>query len=57
MAKFVLSNNNFEFSGKDFQQILGTAAGTKFASPYTCIYMDAIKTEGLQTQDLNHYYG
>ena len=29
MAKFVLSNNYFEFSEKVFQQISGTAIGTK----------------------------
>ena len=50
MAKFVLSNNDFEFSEKVFQQISGTATGTKFALPYACIYMDEVETEFLQTQ-------
>ena len=50
IAKFVLSNNYFEFSEKVFQQILGTAVGTKFVSPYACIYMDEVETEFLQTQ-------
>ena len=49
IAKFILSNNYFEFSEKVFQQILGTAIGTKFAPPYACIYMDEVETEFLQT--------
>ena len=35
MAEFVLSNNFFEFNSDTFQQISGTAIGTKFAPPYT----------------------
>ena len=50
MAKFVLSNNYFEFSEKVFQQISGMPIGTKFAPPYACIYMDEVETEFLQTQ-------
>ena len=49
MSKFVLSNNYFEFSEKVFQQISGTAIGTKFVPPYTCIYMEEVETEFLQT--------
>ena len=52
MAKFVLSNNYFEFSKKVFQQISGTAIGTKFAPPYACIYMEEIETKFLQIQRL-----
>ena len=52
MAKFVLSNNYFEFSEKVFQQISGTAIGTKFAPPYACIYMEEVETEFLKTQRL-----
>ena len=37
MAEFVLSNNFFEFNSDTFQQISGTAIGTKFAPPYACI--------------------
>ena len=47
MAKFALSNNYFEFSKKVFQQISGTAIGTKFAPPYACIYMEEIETKFL----------
>ena len=37
-AEFFVCNNYFEFS-EVFQQILGTATSTKFAPPYSCIYM------------------
>ena len=37
MAESVLSNNFFEFNSDTFQQISGTAIGTKFALPYACI--------------------
>ena len=51
MAEFVLTNNYFEFSEKVYQQISGTAIGTKFAPPYACIYMDEVETEFLETQN------
>ena len=40
MTVFVLKNNYFEFDRGVFQQISGTAIGTKFAPPYECIFMD-----------------
>ena len=52
MAEFVLKNNLFEFNNKVFQQISGTAIGTKFAPPYACIYMDRVGQEFLETQEL-----
>ena len=33
-----------------YQQILGTALGTKFAPPYACIFMDHVEDKFLQTQ-------
>ena len=39
MAEFVLKNNIFESNGKVKQQIAGTAISTKFALPYSCIYI------------------
>ena len=51
-AKFVLKSNYFEFNGKVKQQILGTAIGTKFAPPYTCIFMDEVETSFLETQEM-----
>ena len=50
MADFVLKNNLSEFDCKFYQQISGTAIGTKFAPPYACIFMDFIETEFLKTQ-------
>ena len=50
MADFVLKNNLFEFDCKFYQQISGTAIGTKFAPPYACIFMDYVETEFLKTQ-------
>ena len=38
MLEYVLKNNYFQFLDKTYQQISGKAIGTKFASPYTCIY-------------------
>ena len=52
MAKFVLKNNFFEFDSKIKQQISGTAFGTKFAPPCTCIFMDKFETDFLTTQNL-----
>ena len=45
MAEFVLKNNYFEFNGQVKHEISGTAIGTKFAPPYTCIIMDEVETK------------
>ena len=50
MAEFVLSNNFFELNSDTFQQVSGTAIGTKFASPYACIYMDQVEQKSLAPQ-------
>ena len=50
MVDFVLKNNYFEFNGEVKQQLSGTAIGTKFASPYPCMFMDQVETEFLQSQ-------
>ena len=50
MAQFVLKNNLFEFNNDFFQQVSGTAIGTKFAPPYACIFMGQIETKFLRTQ-------
>ena len=47
-----MKNNLFEFNNKVFQQISGTAIGTKKAPPYACIYMDRVKQDFLETQEL-----
>ena len=50
MADCVLKDNLFEFDCKFYQQISGTAIGTKFALPYACVFMDYVETEFLKTQ-------
>ena len=55
MAELVLTNNYFEFGQKVFHQISGTAIDTKFASPYTCIFMDKFETNFLKTQKLQPF--
>ena len=50
MAEFVLKYNLFEFNSKAFQQISGTAIGTKFAPPCACIYMDRVEQDFLETR-------
>ena len=52
MAEIVLKNNWFEFNSKVFQQISGPPLGTKFVSPYACIYMDRVEQDFLETQEL-----
>ena len=49
MAEFVLKNN---FDTNVYQQISGTAIGTKFAAPYACIFMDQLETKFLESQNV-----
>ena len=50
MAESVLKINFFEFDSKFKQQSSGTVKGTKYALPYTCIFMDNVETDFLETQ-------
>lgn len=50
MAECVLCISVVAFSEKVFQQISGTAIGTKFATPYADINMDKVEIEFLQVQ-------
>ena len=50
MANLVLKNNLFESDCKFYQQISGTATGTKFSPLYACIFMDFIETEFFKTR-------
>ena len=52
MVQFVLKNNYFEFNSKVKQQVSGTVIGTKFASPYACIFMDRMETKFLEKERL-----
>ena len=50
LLKIVLDKNYFEFAGKMFHQIQGTAMGTKMAPSYANIFMDVLETNFLATQ-------
>ena len=52
MAEFMLKNNYFEFDRSVYQQVLGTAIGTKFARPYACIFMDRPENSFWETESL-----
>ena len=56
MADFVLKNNFFEVDSKFYEQISGTAIGTKFAPPYACIFIDHIETEFSKTQYIKTWF-
>ena len=45
LAEIVLKHNYFEFGQDVYQQILGTAIGTKFAPPYANIFMASLEEE------------
>ena len=52
MAEFVLTNNFFEFNNESYQQISGTAMGTKVAPPYACLFMDWLEERFLKTCEI-----
>ena len=47
LAELVLKNNVFEFSDKTYQQIHGTAIGTKFAPSYAVLFKAALEEKNL----------
>ena len=55
MADFLLNNNFFEFNMKVKRQKSGTTVGTKFAPPYTRIFMDVVETEFFTSQYLQSF--
>ena len=55
MAEFVLKNIFFEFNGEVKRQNSGTSVGTKFATPYACIFVDEVETEFLKSQELKSF--
>ena len=48
LVEIVLKHNYFEFGQDVYQQILGTAIGTKFAPPYANIFMDGLEEENFK---------
>ena len=55
MQSLFSKNNYFEFNKNVCKQISGTTIGTKFAPPYSCIFMDDIETSFLKTQQLQRF--
>ena len=53
--KFILKNNKFSFDSKMFSQVFGTAMGTKYALPYTCLTIGYKKIKPF-TQELPKYF-
>ena len=45
----------FEFNSEIKQQISDTVIGTKFSSPYACIYMDKTKIDFLRIEELQPF--
>ena len=45
MLQLILKENSFQFNGKHYFQIHGTAMGTKIAVAFANIFMNAIETE------------
>ena len=58
LLELVLTRNNFQFNGKHFLQIRGTAIGTKLAVGFSNNYMGRFEKNCLCTFSTNnHYYG
>ena len=59
LGKVGLKNNIFKFGKKTLKQKRGTATGTKFAPPYSILFMAELegKREFFEKQNLNRIYG
>ena len=55
LADIVLKNNYFQFLDKTFKQKRGTAIGTKFAPPYSILFMADLEKRLLSDIDLKPY--
>ena len=55
LAEVVLKNNIFTFKEKTLKQKRGTAIGTKFAPPYSILFMAALEEEILSKIELEPY--
>ena len=54
--KFILKNNNFLFDSRMFNQVFGTATGTKCAPPYACLSIRYQEETKRFTQELPKYF-
>ena len=55
LAEVVLKNNIFTFKEKTLKQKRGTAIGTKFAPPYSVLFMAELEEEILSEIELKPY--
>ena len=55
LAEVVLKNNIFKFSKKIFKEKRGTAIGTKFAPPYSILFMAELEEAILKEADFKPY--
>ena len=55
LLTLVLKCNNFEFNGKHYLQIQGTAMGTKMAPSYANIFMGRLEKQLLQSMSLKPF--
>ena len=51
LLEFVLKFNNFQFDGKDYLQVGGTAIDTKVAPSLASIYMEDVEEKFIYTHD------
>ena len=56
LAEVVLKNNIFRFGKKTLKLKRGTAIGTKFAPPYSNLFMVELEEKILRNQNLNRIY-
>ena len=56
LAEVVLKNNIFEFDENTFKQKRGTAVGTKFAPPYTILFMADFEEKMLKSFEKKHWF-
>ena len=54
-AEFVLTNNNFLFDNFMYNQLIGTAMGTKFAPPYACLAIGFLEETKLYNELPVHF--
>ena len=55
LAEVVLKNNFFKFDKKTLKQKRGTGIGTKFAPPYSILFMAELEEEILQKAEFKSY--
>ena len=55
LAEVVLKNNIFKFCKKPLKQKRGTACGTKFAPPYSILFMEELEEEILRKAEFKLY--